>query len=310
MPGFLLTFTDGDLAMTRLTNTLKTTALLATLTVLLVLAGRWFGGTQGMLIAFLLALLMNGGAYWFSDRLALSLAGAREVDRYEAPRLHQMVAQLAQRANLPMPRVYLIDSAAPNAFATGRNPQHGAVAVTTGLLRLLNEDEVAAVIAHELGHIKNRDTLISTIAATFAGAVAILADMAQWALLLGGFGHHDDEGEDGEVAGIVGGLLLILVAPIAATLIQLAISRTREFEADAAGAAISGSPLALASALRKIETWKQQLPLVANPAMANLYIINPLDGGGIVRLFSTHPPTEERIARLERMAFTQRALVW
>jgi len=296
--------------MTRLTNTLKTAALLATLTVLLVLAGRWFGGTQGMLIAFLLALLMNGGAYWFSDRLALSMAGAREVDRYEAPRLHQMVAQLAQRANLPMPRVYLIDSAAPNAFATGRNPQHGAVAVTTGLLRLLNEDEVAAVIAHELGHIKNRDTLISTIAATFAGAVAILADMAQWALLLGGFGHHDDEGEDGGVAGIVGGLLLILVAPIAATLIQLAISRTREFEADAAGAAISGSPLALASALRKIETWKQQLPLVANPAMANLYIINPLDGGGIVRLFSTHPPTEERIARLERMAFTQRALVW
>jgi heat shock protein HtpX len=296
--------------MTGLTNTLKTAALLATLTVLLVLAGRWFGGTQGMLIAFLLALLMNGGAYWFSDRLALSLAGAREVDRYEAPRLHQMVAQLAQRANLPMPRVYLIDSAAPNAFATGRNPQHGAVAVTTGLLQLLNDNEVAAVIAHELGHIKNRDTLISTIAATFAGAVAILADMAQWALLLGGFGHHDDEGEDGEVAGIVGGLLLILVAPIAATLIQLAISRTREFEADAAGAAISGSPLALASALRKIETWKQQLPLVANPAMANLYIINPLDGGGIVRLFSTHPPTEERIARLERMAFTQRALVW
>ncbi|WP_448543279.1 zinc metalloprotease HtpX [Roseiflexus sp.] len=296
--------------MTGLTNTLKTAALLATLTVLLVLAGRWFGGTQGMLIAFLLALLMNGGAYWFSDRLALSLAGAREVDRYEAPRLHQMVAQLAQRANLPMPRVYLIDSAAPNAFATGRNPQHGAVAVTTGLLRLLDEDEVAAVIAHELGHIKNRDTLISTIAATFAGAVAILADMAQWALLLGGFGHHDDEGEDGGVAGIVGGLLLILVAPIAATLIQLAISRTREFEADAAGAAISGSPLALASALRKIEAWKQQLPLATNPAMANLYIINPLDGGGIVRLFSTHPPTEERIARLERMAFTQRALVW
>ncbi len=296
--------------MTGLTNTLKTAALLATLTVLLVLAGRWFGGTQGMLIAFLLALLMNGGAYWFSDRLALSMAGAREVDRYEAPRLYQMVAQLAQRANLPMPRVYLIDSAAPNAFATGRNPQHGAVAVTTGLLRLLNEDEVAAVIAHELGHIKNRDTLISTIAATFAGAVAILADMAQWALLLGGFGHHDDEGEDGGVAGIVGGLLLILVAPIAATLIQLAISRTREFEADAAGAAISGSPLALASALRKIEAWKQQLPLATNPAMANLYIINPLDGSGIVRLFSTHPPTEERIARLERMAFTQRALVW
>ncbi len=296
--------------MTRLMNTLKTTALLATLTVLLVLAGQWFGGTQGMLIAFLIAVLMNGGAYWFSDKLALSMAGAREVDRYEAPRLYQMVAQLAQRANLPMPRVYLIDSAAPNAFATGRSPKHGAVAVTTGLLQLLNDNEVAAVIAHELGHIKNRDTLISTIAATFAGAVAILADMAQWALLLGGFGRHDDEGEDSGVAGVVGGLLLILVAPIAATLIQLAISRTREFEADAAGATISGEPLALASALRKIEAWKQQLPLATNPAMANLYIINPLDGGAIVRLFSTHPPTEERIARLEQMAFHRRALVW
>ncbi len=296
--------------MMRLTNTLKTAALLASLTVLLVLAGRWFGGTQGMLIAFLLAVLMNGGAYWFSDRLVLSMAGAREVNRYEAPRLYQIVAQLAQRANLPMPRVYLIDSAAPNAFATGRNPQHGAVAVTTGLLQLLNDDEIAAVIAHELGHIRNRDTLISTIAATFAGAIAILADMAQWALLLGGFGRHDDEGEDNGIAGIVGGLLLILVAPIAATLIQLAISRTREFEADAAGAAISGSPLALASALRKIEAWKQQLPLPTNLALANLYIINPLDGGAIVWLFSTHPPTEERIARLERMAFTRRALVW
>jgi len=296
--------------MTRLTNVFKTAALLATLTVLLVLVGQWFGGTQGMLIAFLVAVLMNGGAYWFSDKLALSMAGAREVDRYEAPRLHQMVAQLAQRADLPMPRVYLIDSAAPNAFATGRNLRHGAVAVTNGLLRLLNDDEVAAVIAHELGHIRNRDTLISAIAATFAGSVAILADMAQWALLLGGFGRHDDEGEDSGVAGVVGGLLLILVAPIAATLIQLAISRTREFEADAAGAAISGSPLALASALRKIEAWKQQLPLATNPAMANLYIVNPLDGSAIVRLFSTHPPTEERIARLERMAFTRSVLVW
>ncbi len=296
--------------MRGLTNTLKTTALLAALTVLLVLAGQWLGGAQGMIIAFILAVLMNGGAYWFSDKLALSMAGAREVSRYEAPRLYQMVAQLAQRANLPMPRVYLIDSAAPNAFATGRDPQHGAVAVTTGLLQLLNDDEVAAVIAHELGHIKNRDTLISTIAATFAGAIAILADMAQWALLLGGFGRHDDDAEESGLAGLVSGLLLILVAPIAATLIQLAISRTREFEADAAGAAISGAPLALASALRKIEAWKERLPLATNPAMANLYIVNPLDGGAIVNLFSTHPPTGERIARLERMAFRQRALVW
>lgn len=296
--------------MTGFTNTLKTTALLAALTVLLVLAGRWFGGAQGMGIAFVLAVLLNGGAYWFSDKLALSMAGAREVSRYEAPHLYQMVARLAQRAGLPMPRVYLIDSAAPNAFATGRDPQHGAVAVTTGLLHMLNDDEVAAVIAHELGHIKNRDTLISTIAATFAGAIAILADMAQWALLLGGFGHSDDDAEDNGLAGVLSGLLLILVAPIAATLIQLAISRTREFEADAAGATISGSPLALASALRKIEAWKQRLPLAVNPAMANLYIINPLDGGAIVKLFSTHPPTEERIARLEHMAFRQRALVW
>lgn len=296
--------------MTGFTNTLKTTALLAALTVLLVLAGRWFGGAQGMGIAFVLAVLLNGGAYWFSDKLALSMAGAREVSRYEAPHLYQMVARLAQRAGLPMPRVYLIDSAAPNAFATGRDPQHGAVAVTTGLLHVLNDDEVAAVIAHELGHIKNRDTLISTIAATLAGAIAILADMAQWALLLGGFGHSDDDAEDNGLAGVLSGLLLILVAPIAATLIQLAISRTREFEADAAGATISGSPLALASALRKIEAWKQRLPLAVNPAMANLYIINPLDGGAIVKLFSTHPPTEERIARLEHMAFRQRALVW
>lgn len=296
--------------MTGFTNTLKTTALLAALTVLLVLAGRWFGGAQGMGIAFVLAVLLNGGAYWFSDKLALSMAGAREVSRYEAPHLYQMVARLAQRAGLPMPRVYLIDSAAPNAFATGRDPQHGAVAVTTGLLHMLNDDEVAAVIAHELGHIKNRDTLISTIAATFAGAIAILADMAQWALLLGGFGHSDDDAENNGLAGVLSGLLLILVAPIAATLIQLAISRTREFEADAAGATISGSPLALASALRKIEAWKQRLPLAVNPAMANLYIINPLDGGAIVKLFSTHPPTEERIARLEHMAFRQRALVW
>ena len=248
--------------MTRLTNTLKTAALLTTLTALLVLAGQWFGGTQGMLIAFLIAVLMNGGVYWFSDKLALSMAGAREVDRYEAPRLYQMVAQLAQRANLPMPRVYLIDSAAPNAFATGRSPKHGAVAVTTGLLQLLNDNEVAAVIAHELGHIKNRDTLISTVAATFAGAIAVLADMAQWALLLGGFGRHDDEGEDSGLAGIMGGLLLILGAPIAATLIQLAISRTREFEADAAGATISGEPLMAAPAAsasnsraREIASW-------------------------------------------------------
>lgn len=285
----------------RMINTLKTTILLAALTALLVLIGRWLGGTSGMVLAFALALLMNSAAYWFSDKLALTMAGAREVMLAEAPALYRMIADLARQAGLPMPRVYVIEADAPNAFATGRNPRHAAVAVTTGLMDLLDRDELAGVIAHELAHIKNRDTLISAVAATIAGAVTTIAEMAQWALMLGGLGGNDEE-EGGGVAGLAWGLLMIVLAPIAATLIQLAISRTREFRADAAGAQISGDPLALAAALRKLDTWSRRLPLAASPATAHMYIVNPLHGSAVAGLFSTHPSTAERIARLERMA--------
>jgi heat shock protein HtpX len=284
-------------------NTLKTTVLLATLTALLVVIGRWLGGTGGMVFAFGLAVLMNGAAYWYSDKFALRMAGAREVTPQEAPDLHRLVAALAQRANLPMPKVYIVESEAPNAFATGRNPQHGAVAVTTGIMRLLDRDELAGVLAHELGHIKNRDTLVSTVAATVAGAITMLANMAQWALLFGGGSSEDEEGGAG---GMVGGLLLLIVAPIAATLIQLAISRTREFGADTAGAQVAGNPIALASALRKLETWSTRVPMAVNPATAHLYIVNPLHGGAVANLFSTHPPIAQRIARLEQLALGQR----
>lgn len=288
-------------------NTLKTTLLLTSLTVLLVLIGGGVGGTGGMVLAFVMALVMNGGAYWFSDKLALKMSGAREVTAEEAPQLHRLVGDLARRAELPMPRVYLIDSEAPNAFATGRDPAHGAVAVTSGIMRMLDRDELAGVIAHELGHIKNRDTLISAIAATVAGAVTMIANMAQWAMIFGGFGGSDEEEGEGGLGGLVGGLFMIILAPIAAMLVQLAISRTREYGADAAGARIAGDPIALASALRKLETGSAQLPMAVNPTTAHMYIINPLSGGAIAGLFSTHPPTQERIARLEQLALGQRA---
>lgn len=287
-------------------NTIKTTLLLTTLTVLLVLIGQGVGGTGGMVLAFVMAIVMNGGAYWFSDKLALGMSGAREVTSAEAPQLHGLVAELAQRAELPMPRVYLIDSETPNAFATGRNPAHGAVAVTSGIMRLLDRDELAGVIAHELAHIKNRDTLISAIAATVAGAVTMIANMAQWAMIFGGFGGSDEEEGQGGLGGLVGGLFMIILAPIAATLVQLAISRTREYGADAVGARIAGDPIALASALRKLESWSTRLPMGVNPAAAHMYIINPLSGSSLAGLFSTHPPTQERIARLERLALGQR----
>ena len=287
-------------------NTLKTTLLLTSLTVLLVLIGQGVGGNGGMVLAFVMALVMNGGAYWFSDKIALKMSGAREVTAAEAPHLHGMVSELARRAEVPMPRVYLIDSEAPNAFATGRDPAHGAVAVTSGIMRLLDRDELAGVIAHELGHIKNRDTLISAIAATVAGAVTMIANMAQWAMIFGGFGGSDEE-EEGGLGGMVGGLFMIILAPIAATLVQLAISRTREYGADAAGARIAGDPIALASALRKLESWSKQMPMAVNPTTAHMYIINPISAGAIAGLFSTHPPTQERIARLEQLALGQRA---
>jgi heat shock protein HtpX len=281
-----------------MTNVLRTTVLLAALTALFLVIGGAIGGNQGLLIAFVFALLMNFGSYWFSDKIILSMYGAREVSLHEAPDLYRLVQRLAQRAGIPMPRVYLIQSDAPNAFATGRNPQHGAVAVTEGLLRMLDEEELAGVLAHELGHIRNRDTLIMTVAATLAGAITMLAQMAQWGALFG-FGRRDDEDSGG--GGILGVLLMAILAPIAATLIQLAISRSREYFADTTGAAIAGAPSGLARALEKLHYASQRLPMAANPATAHLFIVNPLAGGSWVNLFSTHPPIEERIRRLRRM---------
>jgi heat shock protein HtpX len=240
---------------------------------------------------------MNFASYWWSDRIVLRMHGAQEVSEREAPELHGLVRRLSQRAGLPMPRVYVIPEEAPNAFATGRDPNHGAVAVTHGLLRLLDRNELAGVIAHELAHIKHRDTLIMTVAATLAGAIGMLANMAQWALLFGR--SSEDEEGGGPLAGLAG----IIVAPIAAMLIQMAISRAREFVADEGGAQICADPMALANALRKIEGWSRELPMEAGtPATAHLFIVNPFAGGGVLKLFSTHPPTDERVARLAALA--------
>jgi heat shock protein HtpX len=272
--------------------------LLAALTALFLVIGGAIGGNQGLFIAFVFALLMNFASYWFSDKIVLSMYGAREVSLNEAPDLYRLVQRLAQRAGIPMPRVYIIPSDAPNAFATGRNPQHGAVAVTEGILRTLDTDELAGVLAHELGHIRNRDTLIMTVAATLAGAITMLAHMAQWGAIFG-FGRRDEEDSGG--GGMLSLLFMAILAPIAATLIQLAISRSREFFADSTGAAIAGSPSGLARALEKLHYASQRLPMDANPATAHLFIVNPLTGGSLVNLFSTHPPIEERIRRLRRI---------
>jgi heat shock protein HtpX len=284
-------------------GTFKTALLLTALAVLLVTAGRIIGGTGGMILAFGLAAAMNLGAYWFSDKVALAMAGAKEVTPTEAPGLYHAIDLLTLGAGLPRPRVCVIDSPAPNAFATGRDPDHAAVAVTTGLTRLLGADELAGVLAHELAHIRNRDTLIAAIVATVAGAITTLANMAQWALIFGGFGHDDDE-ESGGLAGLVGGIIMIVVAPIAATIVQLAISRVREFEADASGARILGDPLPLARELEKLETANRAVPLAVNPATAHQYIVQPLAGGGLIKLFSTHPPTAERVSRLRQLALS------
>lgn len=285
----------------KLWNTVKVTMLMAALTGLLILAGSALGGQGGMLIAFGLAIVMNMGTWWFSDSIALKMSGARAVSPAEAPALHRLVETLAERAKLPKPAVYMIDSDAPNAFATGRSPSQGAVAVTTGIMRLLNQDELAGVIAHELAHIKNRDTLISSIAATVAGAIAMLADMASWAMIFGGFGGSEEEEEGGGLADLAGSLVFIIVAPLAAMLIQLAISRAREFSADAEGARILGDSYPLANALEKLERGAERQPLEVNPAASPLYIVNPLRGGGLMGLFRTHPDTGERIARLRAM---------
>jgi heat shock protein HtpX len=281
-----------------MTNVLRTTVLLAALTALFLVIGGAIGGNQGLFIAFVFALLMNFASYWFSDKIVLSMYGAREVSLNEAPDLYRLVQRLAQRAGIPMPRVYIIPSDAPNAFATGRNPQHGAVAVTEGILRMLDTDELAGVLAHELGHIRNRDTLIMTVAATLAGAITMLAHMAQWGAIFG-FGRRDEEDSGG--GGMLSLLFMAILAPIAATLIQLAISRSREYFADSTGAAVAGSPSGLARALEKLHYASQRLPMDANPATAHLFIVNPLTGGSLVNLFSTHPPIEERIRRLRRI---------
>jgi len=281
-----------------MTNVLRTTVLLAALTALFLVIGGAIGGNQGLFIAFVFALLMNFVSYWFSDKIVLSIYGAREVSVQEAPDLYRLVQRLAQRSGIPMPRVYIIPSDAPNAFATGRNPEHGAVAVTEGILRMLDTDELAGVLAHELGHIRNRDTLIMTVAATLAGAITMLAHMAQWGAIFG-FGRRDEEDSGG--GGMLSLLFMAILAPIAATLIQLAISRSREYFADSTGAAIAGSPSGLARALEKLHYASQRLPMDANPATAHLFIVNPLTGGSLVNLFSTHPPIEERIRRLRHI---------
>jgi heat shock protein HtpX len=284
----------------RIWNTFKTTILLAGLTALFIVIGGALGGQVGMIIALVIAVAMNMGAWWFSDKLALRMSGAREVSPAEAPELHEMVEVLSQRAGIPKPRVYIIETETPNAFATGRNPANGAVAVTTGIARLLTRDELAGVIAHELAHIKHRDTLVSSIAATIAGAVTMLADMAMWGMMFAGLTGQSDDDDGGGIAEMVSGILMMILAPIAAVIIQMAISRSREYLADAGGARILGDPLPLASALEKLEWAAGRLPMETSPATSHLYIVNPLVGG-LAGLFRTHPDTNERIARLRSM---------
>jgi heat shock protein HtpX len=283
-----------------MSNVLKTTLLLAALTALFIVCGGALGGQSGVLIAFALAIVMNLGAYWFSGNIALRMAGAHDVSRADAPELHHMVEELATYARLSKPRVAVIESPSPNAFATGRDAQHAVVAVTTGILGLLSRDELAGVLAHELGHIRNRDILISSIAATIAGAITMLAHMAQWSMILGGLGRSNDEEESG-FGGLVGKLLMIILAPIAATLIQLAITRSREYGADEAGARIHGNPESLARALEKLELATSLRPLPINPAAAHLFIVNPLKGVSFGGLFGTHPPVADRVRRLRQM---------
>jgi heat shock protein HtpX len=278
-------------------NTMKTFFLMGLLTVLLVVIGNLLGGQGGMMLAFLFAIVMNFGSYWFSDKIVLRMYKAREITQADEPHLHGLVADLAQRAGLPMPRVYLIPDAQPNAFATGRNPEHAAVAMTEGIVRTLSTDELRGVLGHELAHVKHRDILVGTIAATMAGAISMLANMAHMAMIFGGGRGSDRE----EGANPLGGLVMMIVAPIAAMLIQMAISRSREFLADEGGAQISGNPISLANALRKISARVEQIPMHASPSTAHMFIVNPLTGGGLMKLFSTHPPMEERIARLEAM---------
>ncbi|MSQ25020.1 MAG: protease HtpX [Dehalococcoidia bacterium] len=295
-------------------NWMRTVSLMILLSVLVVLAGGLVGGMGGLITALIFAGVMNFVAYWFSDKMALAMSGAKPVSEKEEPRLHRMVADVVQRAELPMPRVYLIKNDSPNAFATGRNPKHSVVAVTTGLQSILSEDELRGVIAHEMGHIKNRDMLVMTIVAMLAATITFLATMAQWSLIFGGMGGRDRD-RGGGMMGIVAMLALIILMPLAATMVRMAISRTREYGADEMGARIMGNPMPLARALEKLDAavHRKALPATAkNEAMAHLYIVNPLgareqhakeSGGGFVNMFSTHPPIRERVRRLQEMTF-------
>ena len=274
-------------------NALKTTFLLAVLTVLFVLVGKAIGGQSGMIFAFGLAIVMNVGSYWFSDKIVLRMYGAREVTEAEAPQIHGMVRRLATAAGTPMPKVYIIPEESPNAFATGRNPAHAAVAVTEGIVRILSPDELEGVLAHEMAHVKNRDILIGTVAATLAGAIMMLANMAKFAAIFGGGSRDDREGGGGLEL-----LVMAILAPLGAMLVQMAVSRSREYLADETGARFCGRPEALARALEKIAGWSRQVPMQASPATAHMFILSPLSGGGIMSLFSTHPPVEKRVERL------------
>jgi heat shock protein HtpX len=282
-------------------NTLKTFILLAGLTALLLAIGQALGGRSGLMIALVFAGIMNFVGYWFSDKIALKMSGAQPVSETEAPDLYRMVRELCLRAGLPMPRLYVIPNSTPNAFATGRNPEHSAVAVTSGIVKMLSRDELEGVVAHELAHIKNRDILISSVAAMIAGTISHLAHMAQWAMIFGGMQRDSDDDDHG--GGLLGGLAMMIVGPIAAMLIQMAISRSREYHADATGAKICGRPLSLANALSKLEQSNRRFPMDVNPAQAQMYIVNPLTAGGLAHLFSTHPPMAERVKRLQELAY-------
>jgi heat shock protein HtpX len=280
-------------------NTMKTTLLLGLMTVLIIFIGGAVGGQGGMIMAFFLAGIMNLGSYWFSHKIVLAMYRAKEIPPQEHPEIHQMIMELAQHAGIPKPKIYLIEDDSPNAFATGRNPEHAVVAVTSGILRILSRQELKGVLAHELAHVKNRDILIGSIAATMAGAIMILANMARFAAFFGGSRDSEERGSGG---GIIGLLVMTIVAPIAAMLIQMAISRSREYLADASGAQFSGSPMGLAGALEKLEMASKRIPMEdPKPATAHMFIVNPLSGRSLLNLFSTHPPIEERIARLRSM---------
>jgi heat shock protein HtpX len=279
-------------------NQFKTFILMLVLTAIFLLVGNAIGGKSGVIYAFIFAAAMNFFSYWFSDKLVLRMYGAKEVSQSEAPELYQIVGELTNKASLPMPKVYVMENDTPNAFATGRNPEHAAVAVTTGILKILSKDELMGVIGHELSHVKNRDILLSTIAATMAGAIGMLARIGQFGAFFGGARSDGDEGGRGNFIGV---MIFSMIAAFAAMLIQLAISRSREYMADEGGAHLS-HPLSLARALGKLDMGVQRIPMDANPSTAHMFIVNPLRGGGVLSLFSTHPPIEERIARLEEMA--------